>query len=1212
MRSISNRPDSPDWRICLRRLSGCFAVFAALLLTLAVTRASAQTACNVNYVIAPQSSSAFGATLAIDNTGTTAWTSWTLSWTFANGQTISSIWNGVESQSGAVVTVASESYNGAIAAGGALTTVGFNGTWNGTANAIPTAFTVNGTACTVNGASGTGSFTIAPSPSSLSVAAGGSATDTVTITDISPFAGAVTLSASGLPAGVTAAFATNPATGGSVVTFTAGSSAAATSSPVTVTVTGTSGSLTETATIALTVTSSSSCSTANPITPYISENGAWITTPESTATVASGTAVSLGPWPVSGGTWSWTGPGGFTSTSREIDNISLPATTNTYTATYTVNGCSYTQPFVITVSGSSNPITPYIAENGVWNTTPETAATVSAGTSVSLGPWPVSGGAWSWTYTAPGSTTQVAYATTREIDGIKLATGANVYIATYTLNGVSSTETFTITVTGTIVCGVTSPIVPYIEVSGTWITPSSSTATVSSTGTPVSLGPWPTSGGSWSWTGPNNFTSTSREIDNIPLSAGANVYTVTYTVSGCSYTQAFTITVTAATSYVLTVNSTNPASGVAMTVTYPPTTLATAGTTPFTVTETAGSTIDVAAPATANGNPFSSWTGCTSASGQTCAVTLNSNMTVTANYTPAVSGTFTLTPSAATLSVAQSASVTDTITVNDLNGFTGSVQLAASNLPSGVTATFATNPTTGSSVVTFAASSSAAVTSSPVTITIKGTSGSLSASTTVALTITAPAPPANATVTVNPSNPGIAVSDMILGMNMAAWYDPTTPGITTAFEAAGIKAVRWPGGSWADAYNWETNTECGGIANGNATYPNFVNDLVKPAGLDVSLIADYGTGENCSGYGNPAEAASWASDSLTLGANVSHITVGNEEYGSWEEDNHPSQHNPSTYASAVVSGYYPDIKAVSPNVLVGVVVDEDNSSGGWDNTVMANAKGYYDYVEYHYYPETPGQESDSFLIDSGASELTANINTIKSELSKWGTPNTPIYVGEIGGPYSNPGKQSWSITQGLYAGQVLGEMMNDGVTRLTWWIGFGNCNATAGNDSASLYGWQDFGAYNVFSDGGSDPTGSCPGDGAIGSMNPTARAFQLFSQVAVNGEHVLTPTVTGDTTDVVAYAATHSGGTALVLFNRNESSSETVSITLTGVTSAPSVTVTTYDKAIYDLSGSPTGVFPDPAGTSTWAAPTTTTLGAQSLPLSLTLAPWSMNVVIVP
>ena len=140
----------------------------------------------------------------------------------------------------------------------------------------------------------------------------------------------------------------------------------------------------------------------------------------------------------------------------------------------------------------------------------------------------------------------------------------------------------------------------------------------------------------------------------------------------------------------------------------------------------------------------------------------------------------------------------------------------------------------------------------------------------------------------------------------------------------------------------------------------------------------------------------------------------------------------------------------------------------------------------------------------------------------------------------------------------------------------------------------------VFSDGLSDGYECTAETLAAGTLLPTARAFQLFSNVAVNGEYVLTPSVSGDTTNVRAYAATHSGGTALVLFNLNETSSESVQVNLTNVTSSTAVTVQTYDKAIYDQSES--GV---------WAAPSTTTLGAQSMPLTLTLTPWSMNVVTI-
>jgi hypothetical protein len=513
------------------------------------------------------------------------------------------------------------------------------------------------------------------------------------------------------------------------------------------------------------------------------------------------------------------------------------------------------------------------------------------------------------------------------------------------------------------------------------------------------------------------------------------------------------------------------------------------------------------------------------------------------------------------------------------------------------------------------ATSGAAVTVSPTatttyTLTVTNASGTAvtaTAKVTVAGTVAA-------RVTVDLSSSGPAVTDKLLGMNMAVWYDLVSnkTGIVDAFEAAGITQVRWPGGSDSDLYHWATNSECdGGYSDTNDTFSNFVNDMAVPANLDVALTANYGSNPACNGGGEPSEAAAWVTAALAAGITPSHVTVGNEEYGSWEYDLHSTPNDPTIYAAAVVgtTGYYQSIKTASPSTLVGVDVDADNSTGGWDNTVMANAKGSYDFVEYHYYPETPGQESDTFIVQQAAQELTSNINTLRSELTKWGTPDTPIYVGEIGGAYTNPGKQSWSITQGLYAGQVLGEMMNDGVSRLTWWIGFGNCNGSSGNDSTSLYGWQDFGAYNVFSDGASD-TG-CPGAGPIGSMSPTARAFQLFSQMAVNGQTVLTATVAGDTTDVRAYAATNPDGTALLVFNDNETTSQQVMVTLSGKTSSSGVNVTTYDKAIYDLSGSPTGTPPDPAGTSTWAPPTTTSMGAQTLPLILTLTPWSMNVVII-
>lgn len=111
---------------------------------------------------------------------------------------------------------------------------------------------------------------------------------------------------------------------------------------------------------------------------------------------------------------------------------------------------------------------------------------------------------------------------------------------------------------------------------------------------------------------------------------------------------------------------------------------------------------------------------------------------------------FTLSDSPSSLTITQGgAAGTSTITVHDAGGFTGNVTLAASGLPSGVTAAFGTNPTTGTSTLTLTASSTATTGTSTVTIT--GTSGSLTATTTLALTVSAAAAP-NFTISASPAS----------------------------------------------------------------------------------------------------------------------------------------------------------------------------------------------------------------------------------------------------------------------------------------------------------------------------------------------------------------------------------------------------------------------------------------------------------------------------
>jgi len=107
-------------------------------------------------------------------------------------------------------------------------------------------------------------FSIATSPTSGSVQAGSSATTTVSTTTTSGSAQTVNLTASGLPAGVTASFNPTSVTSGNSSTLTLATTASAAAGTYNVTITGT-GSVTKTATYALTVTST----TPNPGIPDI-------------------------------------------------------------------------------------------------------------------------------------------------------------------------------------------------------------------------------------------------------------------------------------------------------------------------------------------------------------------------------------------------------------------------------------------------------------------------------------------------------------------------------------------------------------------------------------------------------------------------------------------------------------------------------------------------------------------------------------------------------------------------------------------------------------------------------------------------------------------------------------------------------------------------------------------------------------------------------
>jgi len=464
----------------------------------------------------------------------------------------------------------------------------------------------------------------------------------------------------------------------------------------------------------------------------------------------------------------------------------------------------------------------------------------------------------------------------------------------------------------------------------------------------------------------------------------------------------------------------------------------------------------------------------------------------------------------------------------------------------------------------------------------------------------APTAPAQAsgTVTVDASARGATIAQTVRGANMAVWFDITQTGITKEFNTANLHLVRWPGGSESDLYHWATNTSCnGGYSNANSTFDNFMKDVAVPAHLGVSITVNYGSDEACTGGGDPAEAAAWvdyANNTQKYG--VKWWTVGNEVYGSWEYDLHDPPNDPTTYANAVATGYYPQMKAKDATAQVGVVVD---GSSAWDQIVLTKAK--YDFVEFHYYAQAPGQESDTYLVQQAAPALAQSVAALRSEMTSYGVAGSvPIYLGELGSVYSNPGKQTTSITQALFAGQVIADLMTAGVPRATWWLGNGGCSdASNGNFSPQLYGWQTFGGYMIFSDG--LPEYGCPSAPSLplGVLLPTARAYQVLEKFGDNGGKVLGSTVSSSLPLVRAYGATRGPGYSVLLFNLDEHSSAKVTVTIANAAKSSYVaTQTVYDKTRYDASKN-----------NVWLGPTTTKLGTISPTFTVTLTPWSITAI---
>ena len=136
-------------RLLPRRLRKAIAMASAALLAalgLAVAGAAgagpagaATASCSAAYSVPNDWGSGFTASLTVTDNGATAITGWTVTWTYAGNQTLSSGWSGNWTQSGKTVTVTNASWNGSLSAGQS-TQAGANFAYSG-ANAAPASVT---------------------------------------------------------------------------------------------------------------------------------------------------------------------------------------------------------------------------------------------------------------------------------------------------------------------------------------------------------------------------------------------------------------------------------------------------------------------------------------------------------------------------------------------------------------------------------------------------------------------------------------------------------------------------------------------------------------------------------------------------------------------------------------------------------------------------------------------------------------------------------------------------------------------------------------------------------------------------------------------------------------------------------------------------------------------------------------------------------------
>ena len=458
-------------------------------------------------------------------------------------------------------------------------------------------------------------------------------------------------------------------------------------------------------------------------------------------------------------------------------------------------------------------------------------------------------------------------------------------------------------------------------------------------------------------------------------------------------------------------------------------------------------------------------------------------------------------------------------------------------------------------------------------------------------------------VTVNATAGLGTVPASAIGLNTAVYdSDMTDTAIPGLLKAAGIDALRYPGGSYSDIYNWQTGTAAdnGYVAPGTS-FSSFMG-TAQGAGARPIITVNYGTG-------TPALAAAWVQNAdVTNNYGIQYWEVGNEVYGNgtyganWETDSHcntslngspvtvgsePSQTyncGPVEYAASVKQ-YISAIHAVDANAKVCVVlttpgfwpdgVTNSEYPQSWNQTVLTALGSATQCVIVHYYPG--GSSTAGMLTDP--QDIAGIVSTLHSQLSQYAgisnAASVPVLVTE-----TNSSIDMDTQPGALFAADMYMTWLENGVSSVDWW------NEHNGEGTVSTVdGATDYGDQGVFSNSTSYGGTAEP---AVDTPFAPYYGIEMLTKLAAPGDEMVSSTSSNALVRV--HAVRRAGGSLdLLIDNEDPGNSYTVSLGYNGFTPSGSPTV-------YTLANNGTSI----------------TSATQTSTSSVTAAPYTLTVVQIP